>query len=175
MRTMNNFKWILVFSALALFLVGGLVSCGGGGSASGPVQVQAPTTLIQDFIAKHETMVDKALVDFYAPDERPMIAASVEKNIEEKRESGELEKLQNAVFDFSNLDIKVVDEKEATYRDMPTKVIKVSVTGSYVMKQEDAAKTIPADQTIILEMVDNDWKVTEKTNPFKEYQYKKRS
>jgi hypothetical protein len=158
---------------LALFLVGGMINCGGG-TSSGPAQVQAPKALIQDFIAKHELMVDKSLVNYYLPDEQPIIAATVKKNIEEKKQSGELEKLQSAAFDFSNLKIQVVDEKEATYRDMPTRAIKVSVTGSYIMKQEDVSKTIPADKTIILEMVDSSWKVTEKNNPFKEYQYKSR-
>ena len=173
MSNTKKISRVILYTVLALFLVGGMINCGGGAS-SGPAQVQAPKALIQDFIAKHELMIDKALVNYYLPEEQPMIAATVEKTIEEKKQSGELEKLQSVAFDFSNLKIQVVEEKEATYRDMPTRAIKVSVTGSYLMKQEDGAKTIPADQTIILEMVDNNWKVTEKNNPWKEYHYKSR-
>jgi len=169
---MKNFVKVLLYAVLGLFLVGAVINC--GGSSPGPSQVQAPKALIKDFIAKQVTMIDKALVNYYLPEERPMIAANVEKNIEAKKETGELETLQKAAFDFSNLKIEVVGEKEATYRDMPTKAIKVAVTGSYDMKQESGTKTIPADQTIILEMVDNNWKVTEKVNPFKEYHYKSR-
>jgi hypothetical protein len=169
----KNFSRILLYTIVALFVAGGMINC--GGSSSGPAQVQAPKAMIHDFIAKHVTMVDKALVNYYLAEEQPMIAATVEKTIEEKKESGELETLQNAAFDFSNLKVEVVGEKEATYRDMPTKAIKVAVTGSYDMKQEGNTKTIPADQTIILQMVGNSWKVTEKANPFKEYHYKGRS
>lgn len=168
----KNLIRVLLYTIVGLFLIGGLINCSGGGeSSSGPVQVQAPTSMIQDFIAKHQLMIDKALVDFYAPDERPTVAAHIEQTIEKKKASGELEKLQNTSFDFSNLKIEVVGEKEATYRDVLTKVIKVAVTGSYEMKQPDNTTTVPADQTIILEMVDNQWKVTEKVDPFKEYHY----
>ena len=176
METSNIIKCTrgLLYFILALFLVGSIINCGGGGSSSGPVQVQVPKSLIQDFIAKHETMVDKSIVDFYVVDERPMVAAAVEKTIDEKKESGELDRLQKTAFDFSNLKIEVVGEKEVTYRDVPTKAIKVSVAGSYEMKQGDTAKTVQADKTIILEMVDNGWKVTEQNDPFKEYHFKTR-
>ena len=173
MSNTKNFTRFLLYTILALFVAGGILNC--SGSSSGPVQVQAPKDMIQDFIAKHVTMVDKALVNYYLPEEQPMIAAAVNKTIEEKKDSGELETLQNAAFDFSNLKVEVVGEKEATYRDMPTKAIKVSVSGSYDMKQEGNTKTIAADQTIILQMVGNSWKVTEKADPFKEYHYKGRS
>ena len=171
---MRNLVNVLLYAVLGLFLVGALVNCGGGSSSGPAVQVQAPKAMIKDFIAKHVTMIDKALVNYYLPEEQPMVAAAVEKNIEAKKESGELDALQKVAFDFSNLKVEVVGEKETTYRDMPTKVIKVSVSGSYDMKQESGTKTIPADQTIILEMVDNNWKVTEKVNPFKEYHYNSR-
>lgn len=147
--------------------MGGTINCGGGSSsASGTAQVQAPKALIQDFVAKHETMIDTSLVNFYVADEQPTIAAAVQKAIDEKKAAGELEKLRDATFDFSNMQIAVVGEKEAYVNDQPTKVIKVSVSGSYIMKQENNTATIPADQTIILEMVNNSWKVTERNNPW---------
>jgi hypothetical protein len=157
---------VFMYSILALFLVGSIINCGGGSSA-GPSQVQAPKILIQDFIAKHDTMVDKSLVDFYVADEQPSVAAAVDRSIGEKKAAGELDKLQHATFDFSNLEIAVVGEKEAYINDEPKKVIKVSVSGSYIMKQEDGDKTIAAnDSIILLEMMNNNWKVTERINPW---------
>jgi len=99
-------------------------------------------------------------------DEQPTVAAAVQKAIDEKTASGELEKLQQATFDFSNLQIAVVGEKDAYVNDQPSKIIKVSVSGSYIMTQEDNNMTIPTDETIILEMVNNTWKVTERNNPW---------
>jgi hypothetical protein len=165
MKKSSTFKIFekFLFTMLALFVAASLVNCGG---SSGPAQVEAPKTLIQDYIAKHETMVDMALVKFYATAEQPAIAAAVKKTIDEMKAAGELEKLQQTTFDFSNTKIAVVGEREAYVDDQPTKVIKVSVSGSYVMKQDDGSKTVPADETIILEMVDNSWKVTEKINPW---------
>jgi len=155
----------LLYSIMGLFLVGSLVNCGGGSSA-GPAQVQAPKALIQDFIAKHMTMVDRSLVDFYVSDEQPSVAAAVEKIIDEKKAAGVLVKLQQATFDFSNLIIAVVGETKAYINDEQKQVIKVSVSGSYIMKQEGSSETISANDTIILEMVNNNWKVTEKVNPW---------
>ena len=165
-----NVTNVLLYAVLALILAGGIINCGGG-SSSGPVEVQAPKALIQDFIAKHGTMVDSSLVNFYVADEQPIMAAAVQKTIDEKAASGELEKLQQASFDFSNLQIAVADEKEVYIHDEPAKVIKVIVSGTYNMVQENNTETVPADKTIILQMVGNEWKVTEKVNPWREYKY----
>ena len=163
-KVFNGTK-ILLFAVLALILAGGISNCGGG-SSSGPAQAQVPKTLIQEFVAKHGTMVDSSLVKFYVADEQPTVAAAVQKTIDEKTASGELEKLLKATFDFSNLQISVVGEKDAYVNDQPSKIIKVNVSGSYIMTQENNNMTIPADKTIILEMVNNTWKVTEKNNPW---------
>lgn len=155
----------VLYIVLALFLVASMVNCGGG-SSSGPAKVQAPKSLIQNYIAKHETMVDSSLVDFYVTDEQPTIAAKVQQAIDAKKAAGELEKLQQATFDFANLQIQVVGEKEEYVNDQPTRIIKVSVTGSYIMNHADTSKTVNANETIILELVNNSWKVTEKFNPW---------
>lgn len=167
MKKSNTVKFTkgLLYSILALFLVGSIINCGGG-SSSGPSQVQAPKALIQDFIAKHETMVDTSLAGFYVTDEQPSMAAAVKKSIDEKKATGELEKLQHATFDFSNLQIAVVGQKEDYIDDQPTKLFKVSVSGSFIIKQESDAKTIEANETIIFAMVNNTWKVTERVNPW---------
>ena len=159
-----NFTKGLLYTVLGMFLVGTMVSC--GGSSSTPVQVQAPKALIQDYIAMHGIMVDTSLVDFYLTGEQPKMAAAIKKTIEAKEGTGELEKLQNATFDFTNLQIAVVGEKEDYIEDQPTKLIKVSVTGSYIMNQAADSTTITADETVILGMVKNVWKVTERINPW---------
>jgi len=161
----RNFIRGLLYAVLALFFVGSIINCGGG-SSSGPSQVQAPKAMIQDFIAKHETMVDSSLVDFYVADEQPSVAAAVKRTIDEKKAAGELNELQQATFDFSNLQIAVVGEKQEYLNDEPKKTIQVSVSGSYVMKQENGNKTISANENIVLQYVNNDWKVTEKINPW---------
>jgi hypothetical protein len=164
-RNTNNFTKGLLYTVLALFLAVSMINCGGG-SSSGPAQVKAPRALIQDYIAKHGIMVDTSLVNLYVNDEQPKVAADVKKTIEEKTATGELEKLQDATFDFSNLQIAVVGTKEDYIDDQPTKLIKVSVSGSYIMKQAENSTTISADETVILGKVENGWKVTEKINPW---------
>lgn len=161
---MINLTKGLLYTVLALFLVGTMINC--GGSSSGPVQVQAPKALIQDYVSKHGIMVDTSLVDIYVAEEQPKVAADIKRTINEKTATGELERLQDATFDFTNLQIAVIGEKEDYIDDQPTKLIKVSVSGSYIMKQADNATTIPADETVILGMVNNNWKVTERINPW---------
>jgi len=161
----NKFIKGFLYTVLAMFLVVTMINCGGSGS-SGPAQVQAPKALIQDFIAKHGTMVDTSLAGFYVQDEQPRMAAAVKKAIDEKKAAGGLEMLQQATFDFSNLQIAVVGQKEEYIDDQPTKLIKVSVSGSYIMKQAENSTTIPANETVILGLVNKSWKVTEKVNPW---------
>ena len=161
---MINLARGLMYTVLALFLVGTMINC--GGSSSSPAQVQAPKALIQDYIAKHGTMVDASLVSFYLNDEQPKVAADIKRTISEKTATGELEKLQHATFDFTNLQIKVVGHKEDYVDDQPTQLIKVSVSGSYIMKQAADSTTISANETVILAKVDKNWKVTEKVNPW---------
>ena len=161
---MINLTKGLMYTVLALFLVGTMINC--GGSSSAPAQVQAPKALIQDYIAKHGTMVDSSLAGFYVNDEQPKVAADIKRTISEKTASGELEKLQHATFDFTNLQITVVGQKEDYVDDQPTKLIKVSVSGSYIMNQAAESTTISAHETIIFAKVNKGWKVTEKINPW---------
>ena len=162
----SSMSRIFLYGIMALFLAGSIINCGGGGSSSGPAQAKAQTALIQDYVAKHGTMVDTSLADFYVTDEQPSISAAIQKTIAEYVAGGGLEKLQNATFDFSNLQITVVGEKEDYVEDSPTKIFKVIVSGSYIIKQENNTETIQADETIIFAAVDNTWKVTEKINPW---------
>ena len=76
---MINFTKGLLYTVLALFLVGTLINC--GGNSSGPVQVQAPKAFIQDYVAKHGTMVDTSLASLYVNDEQPKVAADIKRII----------------------------------------------------------------------------------------------
>jgi hypothetical protein len=162
-KSKSNFWTALLYAIVGLFLVIGTVNCGGG-SSSGPAQ--APKAFIQDFIAKHETMVDASLVNFYIKEEQAKVAELIDKSISTLKAQGTLESTQQATFDFSNLQLNVVGEKEEYVDDEPKTFLKVAVKGSYIMNQKDVAKTIPADDVIILEMVGNNWKVTETINPW---------
>jgi hypothetical protein len=158
----NNILTSLFYLVVGLFLVVGTVNCGGG--SSGPTQ--APKAFIQDFIAKHQAMVDVSLVEFYIKEEQAKVSELIDKSINTLKELGTLESTRQATFDFSNLQLQVVGEKEQYVDDEPKTFLKVAVKGSYTMNQKDAAKTIAADEVIILEMVGNNWKVTETINPW---------
>ena len=153
---------ILFYAIIGIFLSVGIVSCGGSGS--GPAQ--APKAFIQDFLAKHQTMIDASLVELYVEEEKEQVAKLVDQSINSLKAQGTLEKLQQATFDFSNLQLEVLGEKEAYVDDEPKTFIRVGVKGSYIMNQKDVSKTIPADDIIILKMVGNNWKVTETVNPW---------
>lgn len=156
---------VFLYAILLLFFTGSVINCGGG-SSSAPSKISVPKTLIRDFIAKHQIMVDKALVDFYVIDEQPRVAAAVQKAIDEESVTGDLQKLQQAIFDFSNLQIAITGEKEEYVNDEPKKIIQVSLSGSYIMEHANEKKTIPADSSIVLQLVDNAWKVTENIHPW---------
>lgn len=153
---------ILFYSIIGIFLSVGIVSCGGGGS--GPAQ--APKAFIQDFLAKHQTMSDASLVELYVEEEKEKVAKLVDQSINSLKAQGTLENLQQATFDFSNLQLEVLGEKEAYVDDEPKTFLRVGVKGSYIMNQKDVSKTIPADDIIILKMVGNNWKITETVNPW---------
>ena len=152
---------ILLFTALALFLVSGLINCGGSSSSSQPSKAY-----IQQFIAKHQTMVDPSLASFYIEKEQSKVARLVDQTISAKEEAGTLATIQQATFDFSNLTIDMMGEKSEYINDEPKTFVKVAVKGSYIMKLQDKSRDIEADDVIILERVGHDWKVTETINPW---------
>lgn len=162
-KVISNVSTTLFYAVIGLFLIFSTVNCGGGGS-SGPTK--APKAFIEDFIAKHETLVDASLVDFYIEEEQEQVAKLINKSISTLKEQGVLESIQQTTFDFSNLQLQVIGETEEYVDDEPKTFIKVAVKGSYVMKQPEASKTVSADDIIILEMVGNNWKVTETINPW---------
>ncbi len=159
----GNFMKILVSAVVGLFLLSGIVNCGGG---SAPAVVEVPTDTIQKYISKHETMVDNSLVQLYVEEEQSTVAKQLSESIAAKEAAGILGKLQQATYDFSGLTMKMVAHKEEYINDEPKDFIKVQVTGQYTMKTGEESKEISANDIVILEMEKKSWKVTEKINPW---------
>ena len=149
----------LSFAAMVFFLIG-LTSCSSSDS------IELPKTFLQNFIAKHETMVDASLVDFYIKEEQAQVAQLVDNSINASKAKGDLESLQKATFDFSNMNLELVDKKEDYINDEPKSFLKIAIKGSYSMHLQNNTKTIPANDVIILEKVGDGWKVTETINPW---------
>ena len=152
----------------SLFLVAvgviGLLSITGCGSNN--TSVQLPKDFIQDFIAKHETMVDHSLVYYYVKSDRPEIAEQIDITCRINKSKGSLEILENATFDFSELQIELVDKQEKYVNDEPVVFVKVAIKGSYKMQLPEETRTINANEIIILQMARSEWKVTNTNNPW---------
>lgn len=155
-----RFATPVVLIALGLLLATGVVGCSGKNSST------VPKALIQEYVSKHETMVDRSLVDLYVASEREKISQLVDQSIAAHTSAGNLGTLQHASFDFTNLETVLVDETNAYVDDSPTPFMKVSATGSFTMKLENGSKTIPVKDVLILEREGSDWKITESTNPW---------
>jgi hypothetical protein len=137
------------------------MSCGLAGK-----QAEAPEALIKDYIAKHETMVDLSLANLYVEKEQKSITEKINLEIEKRKHANTLQKTQHASFDFSRLEINLVDQKEEYVDDEPKDFLKVAASGSIVMKTEENSRNMPIDEVIILEKEGKSWKVTETINPW---------
>jgi hypothetical protein len=144
-----------------LLFVTGIMNCGVARK-----QAEAPESLIKDYIAKHETMADLSLANLYIEREQKSIAEKINLEIEKRRRAHTLQEMQHASFDFSSLNINLVDQKEEYVNDEPKDFLKVAASGSIVMKTEENSRNIPIDEIIILEKEGKSWKVTETINPW---------
>jgi len=151
----------VILVAVSLFCLAIITGCG-----SDVASVELPKEFIQDFIAKHETMADKSLVYYYVKSDQPEIAEQIEVACRINKSKGVLEILENATFDFSELQIEIVDNKEKYIDDEPVVFIKVAVKGCYKMQLPEAIKTIDTDDIIVLQMAKSEWKVTNTNNPW---------
>jgi hypothetical protein len=151
---------ILWTAVLALFLLAGLSGCGGSKATT------IPTALIKDYMAKHQTMVDPALATLYIKEEQADVLDAINRTIAEKESQGSLEDLRHATFDFANMKVELLGEKEIYVDDAPAAFLKVATKGSFMMKLNQESKSIPADGILILEKVSSDWKITETVNPW---------
>ena len=154
-------KGNVILVTVGLFCLAIITSCG-----SDVASFELPKEFIQDFIAKHETMADKSLVYYYVKSDQPEIAEQIEVACRINKSKGVLEILENATFDFSELQIEIVDKKEEYIDDEPVVFIKVAVKGCYKMQLPEAIKTIDTDDIIVLQMAKSEWKVTNTNNPW---------
>lgn len=156
-----TFKRSLILVAVGMFALVNITGCG-----SSDLSMELPKDFIQDFIAKHETMVDESLVYYYVKSDQPEIAEKIGVSCRINKAKGTLEILENAAFDFSDLDIQLIDKKEVYVDDEPVMFAKVAVKGFYKMQLEKETQKIEADEVIVLQMARNEWKVTQSNNPW---------
>ena len=147
-----------------IFILVGLVGMTACSSKSGGVEL--PVDFIHDFIAKHETMIDKSLVYYYPKEEQTSIAERVDIACRICKNKGTLDSLKQADFDFSELQLKVLDKKEDYFNDEPVIFVKVALKGNYMMKLPEESLKIKANDVLVLRLAHNEWKVTETMSPW---------
>ena len=74
--------------------------------------------------------------------------------------------MENATFDFSELEIQLLDQKEVYVDDEPVMFTRVAIKGCYKMKVEEETQKIEANEIIVLQMARNEWKVSKSNNPW---------
>jgi len=154
-------KRSLILIAVGLFALVNITGCG-----SSDLSIELPKDFIQDFIAKHETMVDESLVYYYVKSDQPEVAEKIDVSCRINKAKGTYEILEKATFDFSQLQIYLVDKKEKHINDEPVMFAKVAVKGSYKMHLNEETQKIEANEIIILQMARNEWKVSNSNNPW---------
>lgn len=163
-RNFSVFKtsYLLGLATVTGLLVIAVAGCGGGETAASKV----PDMVIRDYVAKHETMVDASLASLYIKTEQDKVMNRINSMIATRTAEGTLEGLQEATFDFSGLTVDVVGEKEDYINDEIKKFMKIAIKGTFIMKVQGSEEEIAAEETLILEMEGNEWKVTETINPW---------
>ena len=156
-----SLKGSLVLVVAGMITLAGITGCGSSGFS-----VDLPKEFIQDFIAKHETMIDKSLVYYYVKEDQPKVAEQIDIACRINKSKGRIKVLEKATFDFSELQIELVDKKEVYVDDEPVIFAKVKIKGCYKMKLSEETQKIEANDVIVLQMARNEWKVTESNNPW---------
>ncbi len=127
---------------------------------------QSPEAFIKSFLKEHVSPVNMAVVDFYVMDEQATVSDRISKNIQAKQEEGIYKDLVNATYDFSNLKVSVVGKKETYVDDEPKTVVELKASGSYSMKINGQNRDVPADEVFVIEAVGDQWKVTDRVEPW---------
>ena len=156
-----NLKRSLTLVTVGFFAIVSITGCG-----SSNLSMELPKDFIQEFIAKHETMVDESLVYYYVKSDQPEVAEKINVSCRIKKAQGKLEVMENATFDFSELEIQLLDQKEVYVNDEPVMFARVAIKGCYKMKVEEETQKIEANEIIVLQMARNEWKVSKRNNPW---------
>lgn len=151
----------LTIKILIAFL---LILIGTAGCSSAPSET--PEKFVKKFIQKQIPLLDQSVANFYVKEEQAGVINRVKAFIESKKEAGTLETLKNAKYDFSNIKIKVLDERDEYVNDEDVNFVKVAATGSYTKAVNGKSEVLKEDEIIILESIRGKWKVTEKVNPW---------
>jgi len=154
-------KRSLILIAVGLFALVNITGCGSSNQS-----MELPKDFIQDFIAKNETLVDESLVYYYVKADQPEVAEKINVSCRTNKAKGTYDILEKATFDFSELQIQLVDKKEEFVNDEPVMFAKVVVKGSYKMHLNKEIQKIKANEVIILQMARHEWKVTNSYNPW---------
>jgi restriction endonuclease Mrr len=157
----GNYK---VRNALGALMVSITMVAFAAGCSFGPSQ--PPQDTVKNFLAEHLKMTDTSLAKFYDTSEQPTILERIARSIKEKKEKGTFDMISNAKYDLSNVKIKVLDEKADYVNDEEFEFAKVAAVGSYSVIQGEKKKELKEDEVFILKAVGDNWKVTEKLNPW---------
>ena len=134
------------------------------GCTSAPTET--PEKFVMDFLQKHIPMIDPSVADFYVKEEQAGIIAQVKAYITSKKEKAIFKSLSDATYNFSNIKVEVLDEKEEFIDDEGVNFLKIAATGNYTKTMNGKTESFIEDEIIIIESVSGTWKVTEKINPW---------
>jgi hypothetical protein len=126
-----------------------------------------PEKFVLNFIEKHVPMMDISVADFYVKDEQAGIIDRIKAFKASNKKKDISESVSVATYDFSKIKVEVIDEKEEYINDESVGFLKVAATGSYTKTTNGKTESLAKDEIIILESISGQWKVTEKTNPWK--------
>jgi hypothetical protein len=122
---------------------------------------ETPEKFVLNFMQKHIPMIDISVADFYVKEEQNGIIERVKKLVSSSKESSA------ATYDFSEIKVNVLDQKEEYVDDEAINFTKVAATGSYTKTVNGKSESVIEDEIIILESIAGAWKVTEEINPWK--------
>jgi len=111
-------------------------------------------------------MIDKSLADFYVIEEQAGVISRVQKFIESKKKNGKFESLSAAAYDFSKINVDILDQKQEYVNDEGVGFMKVAARGSYTITVNGKSESLTEDETIIIESVKGKWRVNEKIDPW---------
>ena len=149
----------ITLAALTILLIVMSVSC-----SSFPEQT--PEDFVKNFLEKHIAMIDASTADYYVKEEQAGITSTILKNIQTKKDEGNFESLKNAKYDFSDIRLKMLNQKQAYIDDEPKFFVEVEAKGFYTMTLDSKNAKIMEDEVFILLQVGDTWKVTENLNPW---------
>lgn len=152
----------IVFKAV---IAGVLLLFIAAGCSSGPAQ--APEQFVKGLIAKHLSMIDVSIVDFYVKEERPSIKELIRNSIQKKKDAGVFDFYKNASYDLSQVNVTVLAKKTDYVNDEEANYVRLRAKGNYTISQGDQSQSLNEDEIFVLRSVGNKWRLTKKDNPWK--------